>query len=399
MTKTISVSNKTHKKIKRDATDEEMTIRAFVENKLGVIIIATILSLGSLGLVYADGEPLPVDQPFDDKYCTFLATSDHVIFTCSWKWFLPEYIMAELDPDDIPLKVSDIPQHNVELAEQIKLLVEQGEPEPIKDQMDLDFEEFLKPEEPLTFEERKIKASIEKLDECLRGLGAWQAYQAQTDIEYYVDESRYSFSARDNLSQNIHIKRILLAIEECDIMRTYERMNLIGAYELNKVLADISGLDYLGRTAEHELARDVTDQSDTMVFTDPVTKKDLEKAIEEAEKYLRDEAPWIDPTLGCIPTEDDPDRCLNRGGQPEGLKCQAKGQPTEFGEYPDKVCPLDGYNQFIIDNFETITMEDILTKQCDQYLEQYEHKRFTEEFPQWLNHCPIPEEEETNDTN
>jgi len=398
MTKTISVSNKTHKKIKRDATDNEMTIRDFVERKLGVIIIATMLSIGSLGLVYADGEPLPIEEPFDDKYCTFLATSDHVIFTCSWKWFLEEYIMEELDPYDIPAKVSDLPQHNVELADKIKLLVEQGEPAPLDDPMDLDFQEFLHPEEPLTFEERKIKASIEKLDECLRGLGAWQAYQAQTDIEYYVDESRYSFSARDNLSQNIHIKRILLAIEECDIMRTYERMNLIGAYELNKVLADISGLDYLGRTPEHPLATDVTDQSqEGMVHTDPVTQKDLDKAIEEAEKYLREEAPWIDPTLGCIFNEDDPDRCVNRGGQTEGLKCQAKGQPTEFGEYPDKVCPLDDYNQHIIDNFETLTMDEILLLQCDQYLDQYKHKRGTVEFPAWLKHCPI--EEATNATN
>ncbi len=353
--------------------------------------MALILAFGSFGLIYADGEPLPVDQPYDDKYCTFLATNDHVIFTCSWKWFLPEHIMAELDPLDIPAKVSDLPQHNIELSDKIKLLIEQGEP--IKDQMDLDFEEFLHPEEPLTFEERKIKASIDKLDECLRGLGAWQAYQAQTDIEYYVDESRYSFGIRDNLSQNIHLKRILLAIEECDIMRTYERMNLIGAYELNKVLADISGLDYLGRTPEHPLATDVTDQSqEGMVHTDPVTAKDKEKAIEEAEKYLREEAPWIDPTLGCIPTEDDPDRCVNRGFQPEGLKCQTVGQPSPIGIYAERVCPLDDYNAYLL-TAPTITPESIQNLLCVHYFGLYEHKIGGSEFPAWLLHC-IPEVDE-----
>ena len=359
-------------------------------NKLPFVIIATILALGSLGLVYAEEQALPVEQPYDDKYCTFLATSNHVIFTCSWKWFLPAYIMDELDLDDIPLKLSDIPQHNVELSDKIKLLLEKAEPP--KDPMDLDFEEFLEPDEPLNFEERQIEASIKKLDECLRGLGAWQAYQSQTDIEFYVDESRYSFPIRDNLSQSIHIKRILLAIEECDIMRTYERMNLIGAYELNKVLADISGLDYLGRPAEHLLATDVTDQSDTMVFTDPVTAKDKEQAIEEAQRYLDEEAPYMNPTLGCLPTEEDPDRCVNRGGQTEGLKCQSVGQPTKEGQYPDSVCPLDSYNQDILDN-PPKTFEDYQKRACDEFLPRYKHT----EIPVFLNHCPI--EEETNDSN
>ncbi len=361
-------------------------------NKLSLVVIFSILALGSLGLVYA--EDLPLDQPFDDKYCTFLATSDHVIFTCSWKWFLPDYIMDELDPGDIPLKLSDIPQHNLELSDKIRLLLEHGEPISPSEDISTIIEE--EPKEPLTFEERQIEASIKKLDECLRGLGAWQAYQAQTDIEYYVDESRYSFGIRDNLSQSIHIKRILLAIEECDIMRTYERMNLIGAYELNKVLADISGLDYLGRQAEHELAVDETDQSDTMVATDPVTARDKEQAIEEAEKYLRDEAPYMNPNIGCLPTEEDPDRCVNRGGQPEGLKCQAEGQPAQVGQYAKEVCPLDDYNDSIRRN-PPQTYEDTKQLLCDYYLGTYEHKRGSDDFPKWLDHCPI--EEETNATN
>ena len=366
-------------------------------NKLSFVIIATILALGSLGLVYAEEQDLPVDQPYDDKYCTFLATGNHVIFTCSWKWFLPAYIMDELDPLDIPLKLSDIPQHNFELSDKIRLLLEHGEPVSPSEDIPTIIEE--EPKEPLTFEERQIEASVKKLDECLRGLGAWQAYQSQTDIEYYVDESRYSFPIRDNLSQSIHIKRILLAIEECDIMRTYERMNLIGAYELNKVLADISGLDYLGRPSEHLLATDVTDQSDSMIFTDPVTERDKEQAIEDAQRYLDEEAPWIDPTQGCMPTEDDPDRCVNRGGQPLGKACQTEGQPAQVGQYARQVCPLDDYNELILSNADTITYEYILGLQCEYYFGMYAHKVNTDDFPTWLNHC-IPEvTEETNATN
>jgi len=354
------------------------------------LIIAVLLVFGGFGLAYADEIDLPVDEPYDDKYCTFLATGNHVIFTCSWKWFLPSEIMAELDPDDFPDRISDIPRHNLELADKIELLLEEYE-EP-KDQMDLDFEEFLHPDVPKTFEERKIQDSIDKLDECLRGLGAWAAYQAQTEIEYFVDESRYSFAIRDNLSQNFYLKKILLAIEECDIMRTYERMNLIGDYELNKVLADLAGVDYLGRPQNQPVG--ATDQTDTMVHTDPVTDRDKVKAIEEAEKYLREQAPWIDPTLGCIPTEDDPDRCLNRGSQPAGLKCQTVGQPSPIGVYAERVCPLDDYNAYILAT-PTITPESIQNLLCVHYFGVYEHKLVgdAEEFPAWLSHC-IPEVDE-----
>lgn len=377
MTKTISVSNKTHKKIKRDATDEEMTIRDFVENKLGVIVIATILSLGSLGLIYAEEIDLPVDQPFDDQYCTFLATSDHVIFTCSWKWFLPEYIMAEIDLGDIPAKLSDIPQHNLELADKIKLLIEQGEPAqeaPIIEERD---EEVVEDDEPKTFEERQIADSIAKLDECLRGVGAWQAYQSQTEIKYFLDESRYSFADRDNLSQNIPILRILKAIEECDIMRTYERMHLIGAYELNKVLADIADTDYLGRGSAHPLEKLVTDQSDAMVETDPVTDKDIADEIEDMEKIF-DET-YRDPNEDFTG--------INRGGQPLGLKCQIHGQPAPIGIHPTEKCPLSNYDAHILKNWDSITYKDILALQCDNFLYIYQHKIGTHEFPVWLNHC------------
>jgi len=334
-----------------------------------------------MSFAYAEEQELPLDQPYDDKYCTFLAVSDHVNFTCTWKWFLPEYIMAELDPLDIPAKISDIPQHNVELADKIRLLLEQPD-EPLEDPMDLDFEEFLHPEVPLTFEERKIQDSIKKLDECLRGLGAWAAYQDQTSIEYFVDESRWSFPARDNLSGNIQILRILKAIEECDIMRTYEKMNLIGAYELNKVLADIADVDYLGRGPAHPLEQKVTDQSDAMVATDPVTPKDIADEVEDMERLLDD---LIEQRV--FPDPDAEFTGENRGFQPEGLRCSTFGQPSPVGVWAEEKCPLSLYEEHILQNWDAITYTDIRQLQCDNFLYIYQHKIGTDDFPQWLNHC------------
>ncbi len=152
MTKTISVSNKTHKKIKQDATDEEMTIKDFVENKLGLILIATMLSIGGLGLAYAEQVDLPLPQVYDDSWCVFLSASNHVTFTCNWKWFLPDYVMAEINQTEVPTSISLIPQHNADLAEMIKHFIEKGIPE--KEIPKISEPENNIPKEPLTREER-----------------------------------------------------------------------------------------------------------------------------------------------------------------------------------------------------------------------------------------------------
>ena len=375
---TVDIPPKIHKKLKKEAVRREMDLKELLKEKLSFIVIAVILAGGGLGLAYAEEVDLPLDEPYDDSFCSFLAANNYVKFTCNWRWFLPDYIMEELrDDTTFPGLISEVPQHNLDLADKITLLLERGPPD-IPDIEDIPEPQPTK-KEPLTTEERQIDDSIKKLDECLRGLGAWAAYQDQTEIKYFIDQSRWQFADRDNLSQNIPILRILKAIEECNIMRTYERMHLIGAYELNKVLADLADKDYLGRGAQHPLAQDVTDQSDSMVATDPVTPKDIADEREDMEQ-LRDqliaEGKFKDPYAEL------PDVNL----QPEGLKCQAGGQPTEFGEYPEPVCPLDAYNTFIRDN-PTLVYNDYLELQCKYYLNMYIHKVGTDDFPQWLNHC------------
>jgi len=196
---TVDIPTKIHRKLKREAVRREIDLKDLIAEKLSAIVIISMLAIGGLGLAYADNIDLPLDEPYDDTWCVFLAAGDHVKYTCNWTWFLPDYVMAEINQTEVPALISQMPEHNLGLADKIRLFLES--PPEIDDPMDLDFQEFLHPEVPLTFEERKIQDSINKLDECLRGLGAWQAYQAQTDIEYFVDESRYSFAARDNLSR------------------------------------------------------------------------------------------------------------------------------------------------------------------------------------------------------
>ena len=101
-------------------------------NKMRVILASIlILAVSSMSYAYAEEQDLPVDLPYDDKYCTFYALSNYVNFTCTWKWFLPDYVMDELVPLDIPLKTSDIPQHKIELSDKIRLLLESPPVEPV----------------------------------------------------------------------------------------------------------------------------------------------------------------------------------------------------------------------------------------------------------------------------
>jgi len=381
MTKTISVSNKTHKKIKQDATDEEMTIKDFVENKLGLILIATMLSIGGLGLAYAEQVDLPLPQESDDSWCVFLSASNHVTFTCNWKWFLPDYVMAEINQTEVPTSISLIPQHNADLAEMIKHFIEQGDiSEPRADVLpDL---EPTEPEEPLTREEREIESAIKTLATCRTGLGAYGAYQEQAEIEGYSDQTRWEFQIRDNLSQSPIIGKMLKAIEECRIMKRYADMNLIGAFELNRYMADLAGTDYLGRGPEHPLAKKVTDQSDAMVETDPVTPKDIadeKQEMEELRDRLIQERKFEDPDAEFTG--------VNRGFQPPGIRCQVFGQPAPVGVWAEEKCPLSLYEQHILKNWDDITYSDILQLQCDNFLYIYQHKIGTHEFPVWLNHC------------
>jgi len=379
---TVDIPPKIHKKLKKEAVRRDMDLKEVIAEKLSFIVIAVILVGGGLGLAYAIEVDLPLDEPYDDSFCSFLAANNYVKFTCDWRWFLPDYIMDKLREDTtIPGLISEVPQHNIDLADKIKLLLEKGSP-PVEPTIDDSIIVDDEPDVPLTTEERQIDDSIKKLDECLRGLGAWAAYQDQTEIKYFIDQSRWQFADRDNLSQNIPVLRILKAIEECNIMRTYERMHLIGAYELNKVLADLADVDYLGRPSAHPLESKVTDQSDSMVATDPVTPKDIADEREDMERLLDD--------LIKARVFKDPDAPLtgeNRGGQPLGLQCQMHGQPAPLFEEVENVCPLSKYDAHILKNWDSITYSDILQLQCDNFLYIYQHKIGTHEFPVWLNHC------------
>ena len=364
------------------------------QNKLrnSIIALVALIAITSfVGLAYAEEQQLPMQEPYQNKMCIFTLVDDKTArFICTWDWLLPSEVLSQVNQTTPPTAPNDIPIYNLELADQIKLLLEKAKHDAIEEQERI--ANLPPPEpEPTTPEEREIKAAVDTLAECRTGLGAWAAYQETELIQNYADKTRWEFSIRDNLSQSYTIKQILLAIEECDIMKVYADMNLIGAYELNKILADQAGLDYLGRPSEHPLNPSVTDQDqNAMVATDPVTPKDIADEITEMEE-LRDrlivERVFEDPDADCIATAEYPDRCTNRGGQPAGLNCSVFGQPAPVGTYPPEVCPLSMYDTHILKNWESITYGDIKQLQCDNFLYIYQHKIGTHEFPVWLNHC------------
>jgi hypothetical protein len=381
MTKQIPCSDKTHRKIKRLANDADKSMKDFMDDKFRILTLVLLVGTLTFGSAYAVEVDLPLKEEFDDSFCSLQKEGNHVKFSCYWRWFFPDYIMKGIENDTtIPSQITDLPQHNLDLADKIRLLLERGAPaEVIPDDSPVIDDA---PKEPLTREEREIEAAVKTLAECRTGLGAWAAYQEQELIEHYSDQTRWEFAIRDNLSQSPIIGKMLKAIEECRIMKKYADMNLIGAYELNKVLADLAGLDYLGRGAEHPLAQKVTDQSDAMVATDPVTDKDIADEIEDMER-IRDEL--IEQRVF-----EDPDADFtgeNRGFQPAGARCQVFGQPAPVGVWATEKCPLSLYEAHILKNWDDITYSDILTLQCDNFLYVYQHKIGTDDFPKWLNHC------------
>jgi len=388
MTKTIGVSNKTHKKIKRDANEEDMTIRDFVQDKLGLILIATMLSVGGLGLAYA--EEVTVNVPFDEwDMETSMFTGEKLgngtmVYVFEYRWIGSlDQIMREW-LSRLPETPDEFDKLTIPGTEKIIIPPEES---PIKiteretrEEVDERLIELV--DERRAEIQREADTLIENLAECRTGLGAFGAYQEQEAIESYTDQTRWQFAIRDNLSQDPQVGKILKAIEECRIMKKYADMNLIGAYELNRYLADLAGLDYLGRTQEHPLNPSVTDQSDAMVETDPVTDRDIADEVQEMEELrdkLIEERKFEDPDADFTG--------INRGGQPEGLKCQTLGQPAPIGIHPTTNCPLSMYDEHILKNWSTITYGDILELQCTNFLYIYQHKIGTHEFPVWLNHC------------
>jgi len=386
---TVDIPEKQHRKLKKEALKRNIDLKDLVAEKLGGLIIMAILFVSGLGLAYA--EEVTVNIPFDNwnsDFCTFMGfplenRTTLYKYECIWTGWLHqiegEWVPVEPSHSTI-VGLPDAPEAFIIWPPEDRQEIVVEEPEAEEPVID----EIIEPAEPLTKEEREIEAAIKKLAKCRTGIGPYAGTQEHEEIEHYTDQTRWEFAIRDNLSQSPVIGKMLKAIEECRIMQTYIDMNLIGDYEKNKYLADVAGVDYLGRTAEHPLAKKVTDQSDAMVETDPVTDRDIANERTEAEE-LRDrliaERVFEDPNA--------PFTGINRGGQPEGLKCQTHGQPAPIGVAPTYTCPLDRYNQNIIDN-PPKTYQDYLDRQCLEFLSVYIHNLNEGNphlFPVWLNHC------------
>ena len=386
MTKNIPIDDKTHKRLKREAADKGIWLKDLVEEKLSFLVIAVLLTVGGIGAIYA--EEVTVNIPFDfwnTDFCTFMGFPlengttlyEYECVWTGWEHMIKSEWQIDQPEDIIKLPLRDAPEAFVIIPPSERIIVVD---EPEVDDNPRNLPDYII--EKRAEDEAEKVILIGKLAECRTGLGAFAAYQEQAAIEDYTNQTRWQYAIRDNLSQDQTVLKILKAIEECDIMKEYIRLNLISEYELNKYLADLADTDYLGRTSEHPLATKVTDQSDSSIHTDPVTDKDIADERQEAEE-LRDRL--IEQRV--FPDPDADFTGENRGGQPAGIQCQIHGQPAPVGIHPTEKCPLSRYDAHILKNWDSITYSDILTLQCDNFLYIYQHKIGTHEFPVWLNHC------------
>ena len=360
----------------RKQTKKWRCISCGTVNDYALILIAAMLAIGSLGTVY--GASTTFTWEYDDSCLVEFHSSEQAdslsklavlfafIFECESEIEAPLFTpQVTIIPDDgrawTYLKLGEV----LRIGEPEETIPEVEEP--------VDEHPIQEPDEPKTWQERQIIRQIETLDECWTGLGAWKAYQETERIQYYLDESRQSFAIRDNLSQEIHLKRIIMAILECDAMKEYERKGLIGAYEFNKVKADEAALDYLGRLPGHPLDPLVTDQSDTMVETDPITEKDRADELEDMEAIFASK--YKDPYSDCEPTEDSPDKCTNRGISKPVLTSE-----FDYNRYLNfkakQVLTPEDYANTIAIAYETM---------CDLYFPKYNGT--ASELPVWLEHC------------
>ena len=349
--------------------------------KIPVIVLPLVILLIGFPVTFAD--EVTVNVPFDSwNIETSMFTGERLdngtmIYIFEYRWIGSLDQIAEAWQDMIPETPEEIEDVTFPDTEIITI------PPIPEDELPESSEEIIQRlkesvEEKRVELEQEKEALIGELAECRTGLGAFGAYQEQEAIESYANKTRWEFSIRDNLSQNITIKKILLAIEECRIMKTYADQNLIGAYELNKYLADLAGLDYHGRPEIRQPDIDLTDSP----LTDPLTDRDKAEELDEMERIrdkLIEERVYEDPDAEFTGE--------NRGFQPPGIKCQVQGQPHPLYSFSQEVCPLSAYDAHILANFNTITYKDILQLQCDNFLYIYQHKIGTDEFPVWLNHC------------
>jgi len=113
-------------------------------------------------------------------------------------------------------------------------------------------------------EDPELLEAVKKILECQRGIGGWGAIQEQTVFETTSELPIF----KDGLDRNAKLAKLAKAYEECRGIKAYPLAT--SPEYLNKHVADLLGVDYLGR----EPTRQGLDMSDSPL-TDPVSDQEL----------------------------------------------------------------------------------------------------------------------------
>ena len=306
-----------------------------------------------------------VNIPFAPPYmldCT-LSQDEFLIFNCIWRSDrIPPNVITELE--QLKRSIDILPPEEYEVSRDKIIISWLSPPDP---------ETLIEPEPPKpTVEDilksrlpSGVKEAVDRLAECQYGYEGWAAIQQSTNYE--VPDQIIAWDG--NLRNEVLVKRLNMAYEACRVQQEYP---LTPSYQ-NFIDADILGLDRFGRQPTHTFGQE-TNLTKSSTLYKPLDAMDFFKSQEKASDYLRDEAPWIDPTLGCIPRDAD------------DVRCQARGNPEpivkDLKTYNDYINFKAGQIQTEQDYQDTIAAAK--EAQCVVHYPLYKH---FDEIPVWLEHC------------
>jgi len=335
-----------------------------------VFILAAFIALTMHTIAY--GEEETVNVPFPGPYmldCSF-STGEFLIFNCIWR--------SDRIPDDVKEALLDI--------EAVEDLIGKDEVEASKAKIIIS---WLSPPDPELIIEAEaprktvrdiliekldpgVRELVDKIQQCRYGYDGWEAIQQQSEYEVPTQFIR----TVDDYSKEVIVGILNKAYEACRIQLDYP---LSSSYK-EFIDADNLGLDRFKREPT-QFFNQTTNFTRGIEDYKPLDAMDFFKAEQKATDWLRDEAPFIDPTLGCMPKD--------------APKCQNRGNPEPI------IKDLNSYNQYI--NFRAgqiqtpqdyaDTIAAAREAQCTVHYPIYKHKLGTERLPEWLEHCESIEDE------
>ncbi len=318
----------------------------------------------------ASAEFQSVSVPFPPPYetdCVY-SVGEYLIFMCTWRSpIIPANVTAELE--QLARSIDILPEDEYEVSKtkiiidwlsppDPELVIEVEPPKPtVRDQL-------------IAKLEPGVKEAVDRLAECQYGYDGWEAIQQQSFYE--IPDQMIAFDGK--LRTEVLVKRLNMAYEACRVQADYP---LTPSYK-TFIEADLLGLDRFGREPTHTFNQTTNFTRGDDIYK-PLDAMDFFKANQTASDWLRDEAPFIDPTIGCVPRD------------AEDTRCQARGNPEPI------IKDLNSYNQYI--NFKAgqiqtpqdyqDTIAAAKEAQCVVHYPLYKH---FDELPEWLEHCMSAQE-------